>query len=143
MRPAGVAVALVAAVVLAGCGGGGSPRVASHPATTTTTTTSGAGGPSVTIGIICTTPTEAAQAFVQAWTAGDRAGAGRCAMPGAVTTIFSRPGAGAGWTFQACGGPDPGVPICTFAYPGGSAQLTLMGTEAAGWKVSQVDLGTG
>jgi len=143
MRPAGVAVALVAAVVLAGCGGGSGTRVASHGSSTTTTTALGAGGPSVTVGIICSTPTQAAQAFVAAWTAGDRAAAGRCATTGAVTMIFARHGAGAGWAFQACDGPDPGVPICTFAYPGGSAQLTLMGTEAAGWKVSQVDLGSG
>jgi len=86
------------------------------------------------------TPAQAAQTFVQAWTAGDRAAAGRCAMAGAVTAIFANSGAGAAWTFQGCGGPDPGVPICTFVYPGGSARLTLMGTEAQGWKVSQITL---
>lgn len=142
MRPASVAVAVLAAVLLAGCGGGTS-RVASHHPATTTTTGLGAGGPSVTVGIICDTPTAAAQALVAAWTAGDRPAAGRCAMPGAVTTLFTRPGQGSGWTFQACDGPDPGVPICTFTYSGGTARLTLMGTEAAGWKVSQVDLGSG
>lgn len=142
MRPAAGAVALAVAALLAGCGGG-STGVASRGPTTTTTTTLGVGGPSVTVGIICMTPTDAARAFVAAWTAGDRAAAGRCAMPGAVATIFTRPGAGAGWTFQACDGPDPGVPICTFTYPGGAARLTLTGTEAAGWKVSEVDPGSG
>ena len=139
MRPVGVAVAVVVAVLLAGCGGGGSATAEHHAGGSTTTSTS-AGTPSVTVGIVCTTPTQAAQAFVQGWTAGDRAAAGRCAMQGAVTAIFAQSGAGAGWTFQACGGPDPGVPICTFAYPGGSARLTLMGTEVDGWKVSQVSL---
>jgi hypothetical protein len=145
-RAAAVAVALVAAALLGGCGGGstgggGGRRGGPPPPPTPPPTTLGAGGPSVTVGIICMTPTNAAQAFVAAWTAGDRSAAGRCAMPDAVTTIFTRLGAGAGWTFQGCGGPDPGVPICTFTYPGGTAQLTLMGTEAAGWKVSQVAFG--
>jgi len=142
MRAAGLAVGLVAAVLLAGCGGGGSTRVASHGSSTTTTTTAapGAGGPSVTVGIICDTPIQAAQAFVAAWEAGDAAAAGRCATPGAVAAIFTRRGPG---STPVCGGPDPGVPICTFTYPGGTGQLTLMGTEAAGWKVTQVDLRSG
>jgi len=139
MRPASVAVAVLVAVLLAGCGGGSSSSAGPHLSGSSTTSTT-ASTPSVTIGIICMTPAQAAQTFVQAWTAGDRAAAGRCAMAGAVTAIFANSGAGAAWTFQGCGGPDPGVPICTFVYPGGSARLTLMGTEAQGWKVSQITL---
>ena len=55
-------------------------------------------------------------------------------------SLFAQPGHSAGWTFQTCGGPDPGVPVCSFAYPGGTARLTLQGTEAAGWSVDRVEL---
>ena len=34
---------------------------------------------------------------------------------------------------------DPGVPICSYTYPGGSARLTIEGTEAGGWKVTKVE----
>jgi hypothetical protein len=130
------AVLVVSSVLLGACGGGSSGVQSQKPTTTTAPSS-----PPLTIGIICTTPTDAAQTFVAAWMAGDRGAAGRCAAPGAVSTLFARNGHAAGWTFQACGGPDPGVPVCTFAYPGGTAQLTLNGTEAAGWKVAQVQLG--
>ncbi len=136
---AAAAVVLVAAVVLLGACGGGSTGVQSQKPTTTTTTV--ASSPPLTVGIICTTPTEAAQASVAAWMAGDRGAAGRCAAPGAVATLFASSGRGAGWAFQGCDGPDPGVPVCTYTYPGGNARLTLNGTEAAGWKVTQVQLG--
>jgi hypothetical protein len=132
------AVLVVSAVLLGACGGGSSGVRSQKPPTTTTTASS---SPPLTIGIICTTPTDAAQAFVAAWMAGDRGAAGRCATPVAVSTLFAHNGRGAGWTFQACGGPDPGVPVCTFAYSGGTARLTLNGTEAAGWMVAQVQLG--
>ena len=127
---------VVSAVLLGACGGGSTGVQTQKPTATTTPS-----NPPLTIGIICTTPTDAAEAFVGAWMAGDRAAAGRCATPVAVSTLFARNGRGAGWTFQACRGPDPGVPVCTFAYPGGTARLTLNGTEAAGWKVAQVQLG--
>ena len=134
----GVVTLAMGVVALAGCGGG-SAQVATHPPTTTAPTVpANGGGPSVTVGIICITPTDAAQAVVSAWQAGDAAAAARCATAGTVSTLFAHPGAGAGWTFQGCDGPDPGVPICTFDYPGGHASLTLQGTEAQGWKVAQV-----
>jgi hypothetical protein len=136
MRAAAV-VLVVSAVLLGACGGGSSGVQSQKPVTTTTTAAS---SPPLTVGIICMTPTDAAQAFVAAWMAGDQGAAGRCATPAAVSTLFARNGRGAGWTFQTCDGPDPGVPVCTFAYTGGTARLTLNGTEAAGWKVAQVQL---
>jgi hypothetical protein len=86
--------------------------------------------------LVCSTPSDAAHAFVQAWQAGDRAAAGRCAAPDAVAALFARAAPSVPWAFQQCDGPDPGVPVCTYTFPGGTAQLTLMGTEAQGWKVS-------
>lgn len=138
-----VAALLAGAAVLAACGGGGGGRVQTRPpvtsAPTVPSTLPSAGGPSVTVGIICSTPTDAAQAVVNAWMAADQAAAQRCASPAAVGTLFAR--ARAAWTFQGCDGPDPGVPQCTYAYPGGHASLTLAGTEAQGWKVDRVAFG--
>ncbi len=135
MRP-GAAVAAAGLLALAACGGGSS-QVQSHP-TTTVPPAPASGGPGVTIGIICTTPTDASQTLVRAVQAGDANAAARCASPSVVSAVLARPGHGAGWSFQGCDGPDPGVPQCSVTYPGGRATLTLMGTEAQGWSVSSV-----
>jgi hypothetical protein len=135
---AGVVALAVGVLALAGCGDGGGKVATRGPSTTTSTTLPGGGGPSVTVGIICMTPTDAAQAVVSAWQAGDSTAAARCASASAVSTLFAHPGRGAGWTLQGCGGPDPGVPVCTFAYAAGHASFTLQGTEAQGWQVDEV-----
>ncbi len=129
-------------LLLAACGGGDDEVKAQSTTTTTTTSTTTTTPPStsppVTVGIICSTPDQAAMALVDAWKAGDQAAAARCATPAAVSTMFQTNGAGAQWTFQGCGGPDPGVPQCQYSYEGGAATFTLNGTEAAGWKVVNV-----
>ncbi|HSO95516.1 MAG TPA: hypothetical protein VLV81_05690 [Acidimicrobiia bacterium] len=133
--------AITAAVLCVSCGGASTDRhVGSRATSTTAATVPPTTGATVPAGG-CTTPTLAARAVVTAWTASDRTGAGQCATPDAVATLFAHPGHGAGWTFQGCDGPDPGVPVCTFVYPGGVARLTLQGTEAAGWSVDQVQFG--
>jgi hypothetical protein len=109
-------------------------------AATSTTTNVPSTGTTVPGADSCATPTLAAHALVDSWIAGDRGRAAECATPDAVATLFAHPGHAAGWTFQGCDGPDPGVPVCTFAYPGGVGRLTLKGTEAAGWSVNQVQL---
>jgi hypothetical protein len=76
-------------------------------------------------------------ALVDSWLAGDQAAAARCASEAAVTKIFETSGAGAQYTWQGCFG-DPGVPTCAYTYEGGSVQLSMAGTEAAGWKVQTV-----
>lgn len=139
MTRAGVVALALGVVALAGCGGGGGTVTSRGRSTTTAPTLPlGGGGPSVTVGIICITPTDASQAVVSAWQAGDMTAAARCASTSAVSTLFAHPGRGAGWTLQGCDGPDPGVPVCTFVYAGGHATFTLQGTEAQGWKVDQV-----
>ncbi|MSO78724.1 MAG: hypothetical protein EXQ79_03870 [Acidimicrobiia bacterium] len=105
------------------------------PPTTTTTSTE---SPSVTIGIVCTTPEEAAMSFIDAWIAGDEAAAARCAAPAAVAKIFETSGAGAQYMFQGCFGDDPALPDCAYTYEGGSAHLAVTGTEAAGWQVQSL-----
>ena len=145
--PAGLTTAaavVAAASLLVACGGSSSQvQTRRSPATSTTAPapSSTAGGPSVTVGIICSVPTDAAQALLSAWLAGDRAAAGRCASPAAVSALFARAGRGTGWTFQGCDGPDPGVPQCSYASAGGHASLTLMGSEASGWKVDSLSFG--
>ena len=131
-------VAISAALAAASCGGVTTTR---HVGTRPTTTTSVPSTGETTVPTAsCTTPTLAALAVVNAWLAGDRTAAGQCATPDAVAMLFAHPGHAAGWTFQGCGGPDPGVPVCTFSYPGGVGRLTLQGTEAAGWSVDNVQL---
>jgi hypothetical protein len=138
-----VAAALLATAVLAAACGGSSGRVQPRrsPTTTTLTPTSTGGGPSVTVGIICSAPVDAAQALFSAWVAGDQAAAGRCASPAAVSALFARARRGTGWAFQGCDGPDPGVPQCTYASGAGHVALTLMGSEASGWKVDSLSFG--
>lgn len=87
----------------------------------------------------CAQPEDASQAFVDGWKAGDQAAAGRCGSTEAVATMFQTDGSGAQYTFQGCDYTDPGVPVCSYTYPGGAARLTIEGTEAAGWKVTKVE----
>ncbi len=115
--------------------GGATTTATSHPSTTTTTTDS-----SVTIGIVCSTPTDAATSLVNAWKAGDRAAAARCAMGDVVSQLFKVRTDTTGWSFAGCGGSDPGVPVCSFLFSKGSATLTIEGTEARGWKVTKLQL---
>jgi hypothetical protein len=142
---------VVLLVVLVGLGGaialGGGDTISTTATTTTASTlapatlppATTASTPSVTIGIICSVPQDAATTLVNAWIAGDQAAASRCATSSAVSTLFQNRGAGAQWMFQGCNGSnDPGVPICQYSYEGGAANLTLNGTEAAGWKVVSI-----
>jgi hypothetical protein len=118
-----------------------SSAVAASVPTTTVTTTAvppTSGQTSVTVGIICSSPDEASAALVDGWKAGDRAGAERCAAADAVNVMFQTNGAGAQYVSQGCDLSDPGVPICSWTYPGGSTAMTVEGTEAAGWKVTKV-----
>jgi len=91
-----------------------------------------------TVGYDCTTPESAAQSVVNAWKAGDQATARRCGSDAVVDQLFQSSGSGAQWTFQGCGGPDPGVPRCQFSYNGGTATMTMNGTEASGWKAVEL-----
>jgi hypothetical protein len=141
--PRGLSVAafVAAAVLLAACGGGGGQAQTRRSTPTTTTSSTGGGGPTVTVGIICVTPTDASQAVLSSWTAGDRAAAARCASPAVVSALFAHASRGTGWTFKGCDGPDPGVPQCTYASSGGHASLTLVGSEASGWHVDSLSFG--
>jgi hypothetical protein len=144
-RVAAAALALLVGALLgSACGGddasdgsGGSTTSSSRSASTTRVTTPDT--TPVTVGIICTTAEEAAQAAVAAWGTGDRAEASRCSSPTVVDTLFRTDGTGNTWLFQGCDRTDPGVPICAFSYEGGAAFFTVEGTEAAGWKSTKLE----
>jgi hypothetical protein len=129
-----VAALLSATIILAACGS--STGGAVHRAASTTTATSSSGGPSVNIGIICSTPTDAADAVVNAWMSGDRAAARRCGTPTAVATLFARAAGPERWVLQHCAGT-----VCSFTHPHGTVQLTVGGSDAAGWVVARVRFG--
>jgi len=125
-------VALVLAALFSACGGDAGVSTGSS-----TTTTTGPETP-VTIGIICSTREDAAQTVVDAARAGDAAAAQRCGSAAAVSALTGARRPDASWQFGGCGGPDPGVPVCTYRMSSGTVSLTLAGTEAAGWKVETV-----
>lgn len=145
-------VAIVGAVAAFATGGGDDPKVsvgagsttsssavtAPVPSSSTTVTVPSTVAGQTTTGI-CPLPEDASQAFVDGWIAGDRAAAERCGSTEAVNTMFQTSGTGAQYTFQGCDYTDPGVPTCSYTYPGGSTRLTIEGTEAAGWKVTKVE----
>ena len=140
-----VAALCVLALVGAACSGGddsGGKTASSTTRSSTATTVVPPTVPdttSVTIGIICTTPEDAAQGIVAAWGADDRAAASRCASTAVIDRLFQTSGAGNSWLFQGCDRSDPGLPICAFSYEGGAAFFTVEGTDAAGWKATKLE----
>jgi hypothetical protein len=140
-----VALVVASALFVVACGGDDGDSVKASDSTTsssTTSTTAGGNVPDttpVTIGIICTTAEEAAQAVVAAWGLDDPAEANRCSSAAVVDTLFQTSGTGNTWFFQGCDRTDPGVPVCAFSYEGGAAFFTVEGTEAAGWKTTKLE----
>jgi hypothetical protein len=136
---------VVACAGLAACSDDGSQSAdvtttrGSEASTSTSTSTSTTDDTSsVTVGIICTSPEDAASALVSAWTAGDRAAARRCATDAVVDELFTTNGAGNTWTDQGCDKTDPAAPVCAYSYEGGAAFLTTGGSDAGGWKVTKL-----
>lgn len=92
----------------------------------------------VTIGIICTSAQEATETAVSAWEASDKAAASRCAEEGVVDELFTTNGAKAEWVFQGCVGVNASTEKCAFTYEGGAALFTAIGSDAMGWKLSEL-----
>jgi len=137
-RPAGIAGFLAATIIVASCGGGtGSTSAARHTSTSTTTLTPPSGGGGyVNVGIICSSPRDAASAAVNAWIAGNRAAARRCVSPVALEALFARSAGPEGWILQRCTGT-----VCSFTHPAATLRLTMGGSDAAGWIVTGVAFG--
>ncbi len=98
------------------------------PVTTTTAPTS------VTVGIICSTPEDAAHSLIDAQIANDETAAHRCASSAAVDALFPTSDADATYTFQGCLTSETPV-TCSFTYEGGAVTFVMSGSAAAGWKV--------
>lgn len=138
---AGLSCALAVVAALAACGGGSSSESKDESTTTRGTDASSStteDTTSVTIGIICSTAPDASSALVTAWTANDRAAAGRCATDAVVNQLFENNGSGNTWTDQGCDTSNPAAPVCAYSYEGGAAFLTVEGSDAAGWKVTKL-----
>ena len=133
--------ALVVVSALAACGGGSSSESKDESTTTRGTDASSStteDTTSVTVGIICSTAPDASSALVAAWTANDRAAAGRCATDAVVNQLFENNGSGNTWTDQGCDTSKPAAPVCAYSYEGGGAFLTVEGSDTAGWKVTKL-----
>jgi hypothetical protein len=88
----------------------------------------------VTVGIICSTPEDAAHSLIDAQIANDEAAAHRCASDAAVDALFPTSASDATYTFQGCFTGE--TPIrCSFTYEGGAVTFVMSGSDAAGWKV--------
>jgi hypothetical protein len=133
-----VAGPVAAAILLAACGGGGGGS-AVHAGTSTTVTAPavpGAGGSSVNVGIICSTPRDAALAVLNAWMANNEAAARRCGSPAALTTLFARAAGPGPWTVQRCTGT-----VCSFGRSHATLVFSMDGSDAAGWIVTRAQFG--
>jgi hypothetical protein len=111
-------------------------RATSVSTTTTSATSTTESTTGVTIGIICSSPADAASSLVSAWSADDRTAALRCTSEEVVDRLFQVSGAGNTWTDQGCDASDPSAPVCAYSYEGGAAFLTTTGSDADGWKVT-------
>jgi hypothetical protein len=136
IRGARVAGLLVTATALAACGGGSSAAVHRATSTTSATATAGGSGPSVNIGIICSTPRDAALSTLNAWISNNRAAARRCASPATVESLFVQAAGPEGWIVQRCAGT-----TCSFTHPHATLRLTMGGSDAAGWVVTGAAFG--
>ena len=75
---------------------------------------------------------------MNAWEASDKAAASRCAEDVVVESLFSTSGAKAEWVFQGCVGVNASTEKCAFTYEGGAALFTAIGSDAMGWKLSEL-----
>jgi hypothetical protein len=144
MPRARLAAVLLVAVAIAACGNDDTSSSTAEDTTTratdVSTTTPSTTDPTtgVTVGIICTSPGDAASSLVSAWSADDRTAALRCASDAVVTQLFRASGAGNTWMDQGCDTTDPSAPVCAYSYEGGAAFLTTTGSDAGGWKVTEL-----
>jgi hypothetical protein len=125
---------IVLILVLTASCSSGSHR--STPATTRpTTVTTTRPAPTTTVLAPQPTPSQAANAFLNAWRTGDRVTAARVALPGAVAEVFVHPPAD--FSNRGCQDPVGGQASCAFGSGGGLIAVhTVM--SGSGWLVDQV-----
>ena len=109
------------------------------PTTTTTasptTTTTVAAAPEASP-FIATTPEEAAEGLLAAWTVGDSEGASLYAEQSVIAELFVRPTGGAGSTFEGCTGNADGTFSCALRFEGGATVFTVRAPPGGRFRVS-------
>ncbi len=109
------------------------------PTTTTaapTTTTASSSGGSEGSPFVATTPEEAAQGFLAAWTVGDSESASLYAEQSVITELFVRPTGGSGSTFQGCSDNGDATFNCFLSYEGGGTNLTVSAPPGGRYRVT-------
>lgn len=141
-------------LVAAGCGkGGNTANKTSVNTTTTTTNASNASKPAATpqptaqatptgtdVGrsLKASRPEDAAEGLFNAWKAKDRAAASKYASDTAIKTLFDE-GSAEGLEFQGCYESDGDYYNCAYNYEGGSVSMMVAGSDAGGYKVTEVN----
>ena len=107
----------------------------------TTTTTAAAPTTSPTAApesspFIATTPEEAAQGLLAAWTVGDSEGASLYAEQSVIAELFVRPTGGAGSTFQGCFDNGDATFNCSLSFEGGATNFTVSAPPGGRFRVT-------
>ena len=110
------------------------------PTTTTTaaptTTTTAATVTPESSPFIATTPEEAAEGLLAAWTVGDSEGASLYAEQSVIAELFVRPTGGSGSTFEGCTGNSDGTFSCALRFEGGATVFTVRAPPGGRYRVS-------
>ncbi|MBL8775994.1 MAG: protein kinase [Acidimicrobiales bacterium] len=101
----------------------------------TTTTTTVAPTPEASP-FIATTPEEAAEGLLAAWTVGDSEGASLYAEQSVIADLFVQPTGGSGSTFEGCTGNGDGTFSCALRFEGGATIFTVRAPPAGRYRVS-------
>ena len=109
------------------------------PTTTTTaaptTTTTAAPAPEASP-FIATTPEEAAEGLLAAWTVGDSEGASLYAEQSVIAELFVRPTGGSGSTFEGCTANGDGTFSCALRFEGGATIFTVRAPPGGRFRVT-------
>ena len=84
-----------------------------------------------------TTPEEAAQGLLEAWTVGDRAAAGQFGEQSVVADLFVRPTGGEGSTFEGCVDNADATFSCALRFEGGATVFTVSAPPGGRFRVTE------
>ncbi len=129
-----VAVTSTTAVATSSTAAQSTTPTTATPATTTPTTSTAvteAASP-----FIATTPEEAAEGLLAAWTVGDSEGASLYAEQSVIADLFVRPTGGAGSTFQGCVDNGDFAYNCSLSYEGGATNFVVSAPPGGRFRVT-------
>jgi hypothetical protein len=113
----------------------GAPATTGPPATSATTSPPPTAAPE-TSPFIATTPAQAAQGLLAAWTVGDQAAAAQYAEQDVIDELFVNPTGGAGSTFQDCTDNADDTFNCNLSYEGGATNFTVSASPGGRFRVT-------